>query len=81
MKEYIILFQKIRPELISALNPKEALKFLAIDDLNISLQDWNNFYNNKSILEIINKLNENLEEENKIGAIYRLKGFRAIANL
>ena len=81
MKEYIILFKNILPELISASSPKEALKFLAIDDLMIKDNDWENIYNKKSIIEIMNLLNETLEEENKICAIYRLNGFRVLADL
>lgn len=81
MKEYIILFKDIKPELISASSPKEALRFLAIDDLMISEKDWNNIYRKKSVIKIINILNNTLEEKNKICAIYRLNGFKVLADL
>lgn len=81
MKTYIILFNDFNPEIITASCPKEALKFLAIDDLKITIENWNKIYKNKSIIQIMDLLNENLEEKYKICAIYRLKGFCAFSNL
>lgn len=78
--KYIILFKNIIPEIINAKTPKEALKFLAIDDIKIKNDEWNNFYENESIKNIMNLLNHHQSYNEKICAIYELGDFFVLSD-
>lgn len=80
MKTYIILFQNIIPEIISATSPKEALKFLAIDDFKWDIYNWEKI-EIYSVSKIMDMLNINMPDDEKVSAIYELGKFHAFSNL